>query len=269
MNSASLFSNRLIIAIVLIVLAVLLLSTGIVAGQSASDHDDLLDLFHDWRAFQKAPLVEGVPDYSPSTMAEQHQTLRDYQARLAALDTTGWPIPDRVDYHLVWAEMNGLDFDHRVLRPWENNPAFYTMVFPSQSDVPEREGPQVDGTIELWADQFPLASDDAAEIAAGLSTLPELYVRAKSNLTGNGRDLWMASIGTFTQQIDDLDDFSGRVDESDEALGGAIATAREATVSFRDWLAAIAPAKTGPSGIGKDNYEWYLQNVHLVPYTWD
>ena len=269
MSTPLLASNRLVIAVILILLALVLLSTAVAAGQTASDHDDLLDLFHDWRAFQKAPLVDGVPDYSPSAMAEQHQNLRDYQARLAALDTTGWPIPDRVDYHLVWAEMNGLDFDHRVVRPWENNPAFYTMVFPSQSDVPEREGPQVDGTIELWAYQFPLAPDDASEIAAALNTIPELYGRAKSNLTGNGRDLWVASVATFTQQIDDLDDLSGRVNESDETLVAAISSAREATVSFRDWLAELAPTKTGPSGIGKDNYEWYLQNVHLVPYTWD
>ena len=26
--------------------------------------------------------------------------------------------------------------------------------------------------------------------------------------------------------------------------------------------------KQGPSGIGKDNYTWYQQNVHLVPMTW-
>ncbi|MGB5497628.1 MAG: hypothetical protein WBM77_01715, partial [Maribacter sp.] len=27
--------------------------------------------------------------------------------------------------------------------------------------------------------------------------------------------------------------------------------------------------KTGPSGIGKENYTWYLQNVHVVPLTWE
>ena len=27
--------------------------------------------------------------------------------------------------------------------------------------------------------------------------------------------------------------------------------------------------KTGPSGIGRDNYTWYAQNVHLVPLTWE
>ena len=42
-----------------------------------------------------------------------------------------------------------------------------------------------------------------------------------------------------------------------------------ATDSFIDWLAAKAEQKNGPSGIGKDNYTWYQQNVHLVPMTWE
>jgi len=31
----------------------------------------------------------------------------------------------------------------------------------------------------------------------------------------------------------------------------------------------MSVSKTGPSGIGKENYNWYLKNVHLVPLTWD
>ena len=29
------------------------------------------------------------------------------------------------------------------------------------------------------------------------------------------------------------------------------------------------PSKNGPSGIGKENYSWYQQNVHLVPLSWE
>ena len=34
------------------------------------------------------------------------------------------------------------------------------------------------------------------------------------------------------------------------------------------WLRAEEPQKTGPSGIGIGNYDWYLKNVQLAPYTW-
>jgi len=34
-------------------------------------------------------------------------------------------------------------------------------------------------------------------------------------------------------------------------------------------LEKLAPSKTGPSGVGKESYTWYQQNVHFIPYTWD
>ena len=81
-------------------------------------------------------------------MAKQHQALPGLQSRLAAIDHSGWPVPQQADYHVVRAEMHGLDFDHRVLRPWANNPAFYVTIFPARAISP-REGPFVYGAVEL------------------------------------------------------------------------------------------------------------------------
>ena len=49
----------------------------------------------------------------------------------------------------------------------------------------------------------------------------------------------------------------------------AIQSAVEATDAFAAWLESEAPSKTGPSGVGADNYTWYMHNVHLVPYGWE
>ena len=86
------------------------------APGQATTYDDLLTLFEDWRSFQKPTLAGGVPDYTPAAMAAQRRALAGYRKRLAAIDSTGWPVPQKVDYQVVRAEMNGLDFDHRVLR---------------------------------------------------------------------------------------------------------------------------------------------------------
>ena len=48
-----------------------------------------------------------------------------------------------------------------------------------------------------------------------------------------------------------------------------MANARKATDEFVAWLEKLAPTKTGPSGVGKENYTWYQQNVHFIPYNWD
>ena len=45
--------------------------------------------------------------------------------------------------------------------------------------------------------------------------------------------------------------------------------AKNSTFEFRVWLEEQSPNKSGPSGIGKENYTWYQQNVHLLPFSWE
>jgi hypothetical protein len=235
---------------------------------SAASHQDLLQLFEQWRVFQRPRIVDGVADYTPSAMAAQSRELADYQRRLAAIDPTGWPIPQRVDYHLVRAEMNGLEFDHRVLRPWANNPAFYVTVFSSESDQPLREGPFAYGGVELWEMAYPLSNEDAARLTKGLAAVPRLLEQARANLIGNQRDLWVHGKKSIDEQSGALTELASKLTPSQTELRAVVERAREATGAFASWLAAEAPKKTGPSGVGVQNYDWYLKNVQLVPYSW-
>lgn len=236
-------------------------------GDAAPDAD-LVAVWREWRAFQRPGRVDGVPDYTPAAMARRLAGLPELRRRLAAIDTTGRPIAWRVDLELVRAEMNGLAFDHRVLRPWARNPAFYVMVFPSPTDIPAREGPHVDGIVELWEYAAPLAPDRAAELAARLSTIPPLLDQARGNLVEDARDLWLGGIDAMREQEATLAALAGDP-ATDPAVAEAARRARGATEAFVGWLEAEAPSKTGPSGVGREAYGWALQNVHLVPYTWE
>ncbi len=231
-------------------------------------YDDLVALFNEWRAFQKPRLVDGVPDYGASAMAAQHRELASYQSRLAAIDPSGWPIHQQADYHVVRAEMNGLDFDHRVLKPWATNPAFYVTVFPEESDQPAREGPFSYGAVELWSFRFPLAAADAAKIDAGIRIIPALLDQARTNLVGNGRDLWTYGTASIRQQSANLARLSSQAPDTAAELKIDIERAKTATDAFAAWLDSQTSSKNGPSGVGVDNYDWYLKNVQLVPYTW-
>lgn len=228
---------------------------------------DLVGVFDEWRAFQRPKLVNGVPDYTAAAMAAQQRELPAYQRRLAALDPAGWPIPQQVDWHIVRAEMNGLDFDHRVLRPWANNPAFYVSIFPSQSDQPAREGHFAAGGIELWTYEFPVNAERASRLTAGIRAIAPLLEQAKRNLVGDRRDLWTFGTREMRQQSTDLERLATRVADV-PALKADVLRAKDATDAFASWLDTQAPAKRAPSGVGVENYNWYLKNVQLVPYTW-
>jgi hypothetical protein len=185
------------------------------------------------------------------------------------MDPGQWPLEQRVDYELVRAEMNGFDFYARVLKPWARDPAFYQSVWEEQSDTPAHEGTTHHGLVELWTYDYPLSNADAAKLAGELAIVPPLLAQARGNLTGNARDLWITGTGTMQGQVAALDALAEKTSGSGRELEQAIREARAATADFVEWLQAEAPDKDGPSGIGKENYDWSLKNVHLVPMTWD
>ena len=247
----------------------LLLAVATSGAQSQPAHyADLVTLFKDWRAFQPAKVTAGAHDYRAAAMAAQKTALANYQRRLKAIDTTGWPIAAQVDYHIVRAEMNGLDFDHRVLKPWVNNPAFYVTVFDDESDQPAREGPHAAGMVELVWYKRPLSPKDAATIDSGIRMIPALLEQARINLTGNQKDLWNYAIGELKAQSATLTSFGNELSSDHASLKSDVAKAKAATDGFVQWLESRAASKTGPSGIGVENYNWYLKNVQLLPYSW-
>ncbi len=107
----------------------------------AGSYQELLTLFGEWRQFESPPLLEGAPDYTAATFADRYEAFKSYRKRLDAIDPDGWPIPQQVDWQLVNAEMNGFDFNYRVLQPWVRDPAFYETIWTERSDVPGHEGP--------------------------------------------------------------------------------------------------------------------------------
>jgi hypothetical protein len=247
------------------------ISAPVHAGDApvTTGHDQLLQLFQDWRAFERPPIANGAPDYTAATLARRHRELASYRQRLDAIEPAAWPVEQRIDHALVRAEMNGLDFYIRVLQPWTRDPAFYQSVWNDQSDTPAHEGSEHHGIVEVWTYEFPLSKAAAAKLAGELAVIPPLLTQAEVNLTGNARDLWVTGAGTMRKQIDSLDALAKKTEGSGKTLKGAIRAAREATVRFVAWLDAQAPSRNGTSGIGKENYTWSLRNVHLVPMSWE
>ena len=266
---------------------VLLTASHRSSAQVASNQDGypaLVKLFQQWREFEHPVMKNSVPDYSASAMAAKAAALPRWRKRLDAIDPKSWPIEQQNDYKLVKAEMNGLDFDLRVLRPWARDPDFYVNVFSSRSDIPWREGPFPYPEINLYNYRFPLDADAQKDLATKIGMIPAFLSEAKENLKdSNARDLWVYGAQEFRNQSKILQsleagaltvrtlaqhqqaDLTGASPE----LRAAVANARKATDEFVAWLEKLAPTKTGPSGVGKDNYTWYQQNVHFAPYNWD
>ncbi|MCP4082449.1 MAG: DUF885 domain-containing protein, partial [Planctomycetaceae bacterium] len=165
---------------------------------------------------------------------------------------------------------NGFDFNHRVLKPWVRDPAFYQSIWMNRSDVPAHEGPTHHAVTEFWTYEFPLSDSEQQRLIADLKVIPPLMRQAQQNLTGNARELWIAGIRNIRNQKANLNAIRRRVgNQASQALLAVLEESILETDALIVWLEAEAKKKDGPSGIGKDNYTWYQQHVHLVPLTWE
>jgi hypothetical protein len=258
--------------------------TALAAEAPASSYQQVAALFTDWREFNHPAIDKGRPDYSAAAMTKKAKGLAAFRARLKAINHGDWSTEQKNDYRVVEAEMNGLDFFLRILKPWQRDPSFYATVFPEMSDVPAHEGPSAEPNIDLFACKFPLSSDDDARLTELIGAIPALLADAKVNLAGStAHDLWAYGDRAFADQADFLAqwqkgelqvrDLGGTrkisLDGTSPALKAAVEKAREASADFAAWVKAEAPKRHGPSGVGKANYDWWLKNVMLSPLTYD
>jgi Bacterial protein of unknown function (DUF885) len=247
-------------------------------------HAELVKLFNAWRAFVQPKIANGVPDYGAAAMARKAADLPSYRARLKAIDIRAWPAAAQNDYRLIEAEMNGFDFYLRILKPWARDPGFYQTVFGEESDVPAHEGSSASPTIDLFKLSYPLSRPDDQRLTEWIGAVPAMLVAARVNLaSSNAADLWRYGDRAFKEQSAVLAAFErgdlkmrtlegervATLQGASPALRKAVRQAKVATDQFAVWIKAEAPHKSGPSGVGKADYDWYVANVDLSPYDWD
>ena len=244
----------------------------------------LASLFAEWRIFLKPAIREGVPDYGKAAMARMAAALPHWKARLAAINRSGWTAQSLNDYRLIEAEMNALDFNLRILTPWARDPSFYATIFGEESDVPAHEGPSAQPNIDLFAYDWPLSKADDVKLTRLIGAVPKMLADARVNLAdGSAHDLWaygdraireqaevIAALEAGTLSMRTLEGHKkATITGASPKLIAAIRAARKASEDFAGWVSAEAPRRTGPSGVGKDNYNWYMRHVTLNPHDWD
>ena len=171
-----------------------------VLAQPDTNYEKLHEFFFEWRDFESPPLRDGAPDYTKGQFNKRRRVFKSLERKLADIDTLGWSRSAQADYRFIRAEMNGYEFNERVLKSWERDPAFYQTVWTYQSDVPAHEGPTNHALLEYWQYSVPLKGRQKDDFTRDLRVIPPLLEQARVNLTGNARDLWVAGIRDIEDQ---------------------------------------------------------------------
>ena len=188
--------------------------------------------------------------------------IKTFQKKLAAIDTTGWSITKQVDYHLVRAEMNGLDFHHRVLRPWSRDPCFYS-IRPGMTDPLDIEG------ILPNPESFPLSDNDLGILNEKLVKVPRIYSQAVQNLYNPAKDLTSLAIHFTKEDVMLLDDLTNNLKEYHPTLLLVAKNARDAVQNYLDYLIENEPSLIEPSRFREIHRHIVCRNNMILGITGD
>ena len=230
-----------------------------------NDYKDLLEVFIELRKLQDPVLNNGVPDYTPKAMANQKKSLEILLTNMQMIDTTGWSIHDRVDFHLVLAEMKALEFHHRIYRPWARDPGFYSF---RSGDA--GASMNVESFIRpLFDSEASLTNDQKNKTIKFLKIVPEIFQQARVNLIDGCSDFADLAIRNGEGEARMFENFAGKFNNIHPDLASDLKLVASEIRLFGKWLYENKHTMTSPAGVGKENYSWWMKNVQLSPWGWE
>ncbi len=230
---------------------------------SSTNYNDLVNLLNEFRTFRKPKMVNGAPDYKPNAIATQWDELKNFQKRLAAIDNSSWTTSKQIDYHLVRAEMNGMEFQYRVVRPWARDPSFYLQS--QRGSGSTRAGGLSFRTLR----NMPISDEDLNDIKIKLAAVPQIFEQAKQNLVEGAADFVTLALQHLNEEVAIYTQLIPQLEQHHPDLVEDAKKAETAIIDYGKWMEENKSKMTAIAGVGKENYNWLMKNVYLFPYSWD
>ena len=203
---------------------------------------------------------EGVADYA-AVQREQLAGVERFRARLAAIDPTGWPVHDQVDYLLLRSEMDDVWFEHQVLREVQTNPLYYAEQ-------------AVNAVAEAIPGVVPYDEETAEDIVAALERTAPILEQARRNLRFDEAAPELADAA-----IKHLDNIEAKYRAGVElfsphfpvdrraSLERAAGDAAKALSAYRQWLVKHRGDMRGQAHVGEEALYWFMRRVNFVPWS--
>jgi hypothetical protein len=247
----------------------ILLCLLIVFPLAADDLTDLSTDFWNWRVNEQPFSEDDIPrldrpqdfviDWSPEKVAQRRTELAAFETRWKVIDVAGESIPLQVDYRLIGSALARARWELDIERGWQRNPVFYIQ--------------QTLGSFQLLLlPPPPFDADRQLELVKRITSIPVTVKSAELNLTDMRQPFAKLA-------IDALEDVSGRFAAMVNAVGPqvgettrqelvkAMPPAIDALQQFRSWLEGKLASLPPDAAIGRENYDFFLQQVALLPYS--
>jgi len=258
-------SRKTVFALLLVIIFINQCRTGENVTIPKNKYDDLVQIFNALRKLQEPILDNGVPDYTEKAMLIQYSDLKDLKIKLLSIDTSGWMVSNRVDYHLVKGEMVAFEFHHRTLKPWSRDPGFYSFRSGdagASMNVEHLMRP-------LYDIEVPLSKNKQDDIKTLLEIVPEIFSQARKNLTNGSYDLAELAIRNGKNEAEMFLRIADDLALHHPSLSADAERAAKEIIRFGEWLDVKKHTMEKLAGSGKDDYSWWMKNVQFSPWGWE
>ena len=206
-----------------------------------------------------------VPDFS-AQVARHRRELSGLRHQLHALRFREWPVHARVDYLMLQAELDYVDFELNVIREHSKNPNFY--VNQAVRNVMQFIGGRFQAAPGITV---PYDTERASAIVKSLEETEAFLTQAPTALTEAVPELADVAIERMQNVRENYAEFaqvvSRHLPEPHASQIGPIAEqAAEALHTYRLWLQKNRPTMKESYVIGRPAFEWYVQRVMMFPY---
>ena len=232
---------------------------------------ELADDFWKWRAATQPFTTDDIPrldrpyarrDWSSAGIAKQRAALAEFDKRYQAIEPNHWAISAQVDYRLIGSALARVHWELDVNPRWQRDPTFY-----------------VDQTVGAITEAL-LAPSPGEEVNANvirlrMNEVPALLSAAKANLRPLKpfAELAIASLADIRPRLSQASaiiarypPFTGGIDNGG-VFAASVKNAIAALEDYRAWLQASLASMPTDTAIGRDKYEYFLNNVALIPYS--
>lgn len=219
--------------------------------------------FIDWRD----KLRDDVPDHA--SVSQRVDALQSFQNRVTAIPLDKLSPGQRADVLAVRAQMDEMDFMLQVSRPWFRDPGWYAdrMLRVAFTELPV-QGEQQEQLLSRLQQTVSLSRQARTNLSEAAADYADLALHALNHADGVGhghprRSKPPAGVIGWYQ------DLLQRANEQQPELVPAVTAALSAVREFQHWLQQQRPRMTAAAGVGREAFDWYLQQVKMLPYDAD
>ena len=208
-------------------------------------------------------------DWSAVSIARQKAALQDFEKRWQQIDPTSWSVTQQVDYRLIGSALARVRWELEINPRWQRDPSFYL-------------DQTVTALLEALVEPPPFDASRSREIVDRMREIPAIIQQGEANLHAV-RPFAVLALGDLRHIRPEFERVEREVapmlqsgERASEETNDAAAEFKAATEkailaleAYRSWLESRLDAMSLTAAVGKENYEFFLHHVALLPYNPD